>query len=154
MSQKFDALKKSYPNQERKAFFDQLGGQWPDLVEDTKNYGNTCAVRLSVALRKAGYVIGPQYKEAIDGDGNPLVLKVKTMDRLITELLGQWTWGMSKNPGDDITDDLPSYKGIIVYHADWKDATGHFDLWDKDRFVGFGSINDIKDGYDIAIWRL
>lgn len=153
MAISFQSLKDNYPTQNRTNLFNSLGGDWPSLIPNITNYGNTCAIRLSIALRGAGQTIGSSYKEAMDGDGNPIVLKVATMEKLITSLFGAWTWGMSKNPGADISGDLPDYQGIIAYHADWKDATGHFDLWDKDKFIGSGSLADIKDGFDIAIWK-
>lgn len=152
MTAKFSKLESAYPKKERREFFADLGGEWPDLV-DNDNYRNTCAVRLSVALKGAGISIPQRFKEAQDGAGSPLVLKVVTMKDLITDQFGKQNWGMSKQPGVPIgPNDLPTSSGVIAYHVDWKDATGHFDLWTGSNFVGAGDFDDIKDGYMIEMW--
>ncbi|OCJ49795.1 hypothetical protein A6U94_13500 [Agrobacterium tumefaciens] len=129
--------------------YNQLGGQWPTLV-DHPNYQNTCAIRLSVAFHGAGYKIDNKYKEAIAGDGRNIVIKVKTMWDYVTSTVGPFYWGMSKNPGTSV--DIPAKKGIIVYHAAFSDATGHFDLWNGSGFVGSGDLGDVANGFDLALW--
>jgi len=62
---------------------------------------------------------------------------------------------MSKNPGSEISkDDLPKVSGLIVYHADWSNATGHFDLWTGSDFVGAGTLDDVANGYSLEVWRI
>lgn len=147
----FKSLRDAYPVMPKPQLFAQLGGQWPGLVADD-NYKNTCAIRLSVALRKAGATIPTKYKEAIDGTGAALVVKVKTMGLFVQELLHKPYWGVSKLVGSDVR--IPGVQGIIVYHAAWSNATGHFDLWTGSGFVGAFDLNDVADGYDIALWSL
>jgi hypothetical protein len=150
----FPNLKAHYPTLPKSELFKALGGQWPKLVNDPA-YANTCAIRLSVALKSAGASIPADLKEAIDGTGSPLVIRVRTMERLVRQLLGQSYWGMSKQPGIPVRpDDIPNKSGIIVYHAKWADATGHFDLWTGSAFVGAGNLSDVADGYDLALWRI
>jgi hypothetical protein len=150
----FDALARAYPTAERPEFYQALGGQWPRLVNDP-NYQNTCATRMSVALKGAGAAIPNELKEALDGSGSPLIVRVMTMERLITRLLGQSYWGMSKQPGVPVAAaDLPARRGILAYHAQWSDATGHFDLWTGSAFVGKGRLDAIRDGYDVQLWRV
>lgn len=152
MTVKFNKLVSEYPTKQRREFFADLGGEWPDLV-DNDNYRNTCTVRLSVAVKGAGGSIPPRFKEAQDGAGSPLVLKVVTMKDLVVDLFGKPSWGMSKQPGIPVKrDDLPRSSGIIAYHVNWKDATGHFDLWTGSNFVGAGNLDDISDGYMIEMW--
>jgi hypothetical protein len=153
MAMKFSELLQGYPNEQQAELFNSLGGQWPTLIGNPA-YANTCAIRLSLAIGKAGLVIPSNVKEAIAGDGRPLIIKVKTMGDFLQSKFGD-PWGMSKQPGIPATDkDLPTYSGIIVYHASWKDATGHFDLWDGKRFIGAGNFGDMADGFDIAMWRV
>ena len=150
----FAQLQAAYPTQKIEPFFRSLGGEWPSKVSEP-SYRNTCAVRLSFALRKAGWTIPPRFREAMQGDGAPLVLKVETMGKLITALFGEATWGMSKQVGAPLkASDLPGHAGIIAYHVAWKDATGHVDLWTGKGFVGSGNLGDVKDGFDIALWRV
>lgn len=151
----FAALKNGYPKEDRATLFRALGGQWPSLIADERNYRNTCALRMSVALTRAGVAIPAQYREAIQGDGTPLVLKVATMAKLVTALRGEPTWGMSKNPGTTIrAADLPGSSGILAYHVQWSDASGHVDLWTGRGFVGAGNLDDVGQGFSLAFWRL
>lgn len=145
----YDTLAPHYPKLSKKELYDQLGGQWPSLV-DNPNFQNTCAIRLSVAFHAAGYSIDNQYKEAIAGDGRNIIIKVKTMWDYVSATVGEFYWGMSKNPGTPV--DIPVKKGIIVYHAAFSDATGHFDLWNGVGFVGSGDLNDVTNGFDLALW--
>ena len=50
MTISFDALWNAYPTGTREDLFNALGGGWPALIVDTQNFGNTCALRLSVAM--------------------------------------------------------------------------------------------------------
>jgi hypothetical protein len=150
----FDALSSSYPNESKSDLFASLGGDWPGLINDN-NYKNTCCIRLSLAILGAGGSISPKYREAVAGDGRPLIIKVASMGKYLNDTLGPSYWGMSKNPGSPINaGNLPKVTGIIVYHAAWSNATGHFDLWSGTEFVGAGNFADIVDGFDIALWKI
>ena len=150
----FEEIKKNYPTLPKDALFDELRGEWPKL-KNNPNYRNTCAIRLSVAFNKAGIAIPNNYREAIDGQGMNLIIKVKTMGEFLKSKLGDAYWGMSKNPTQPLSpSSIPHKKGICVYHAQWTDASGHFDLWTGDAFVGSGNFDDIEDGFEIALWLL
>lgn len=154
MAIRFQTLKAAYPTQPKAELFDTLGGQWPTLVNDPA-YANTCAIRLSVALAGAGATIAPAYREAMDGAGSPIVIKVRTMRDLVKSLFGGSYWGMSKTPGTPIgAGVIPNRSGILVYHAAWTDATGHFDLWTGSGFVGNGSLASVADGFDLELWAI
>lgn len=146
----FESLRAHYPTMPKEQFFKLLGGDWPKLVNNP-NYQNTCAVRLSYALRGAGVAIPKKYQEANDGAGTSLILKVGTMGRLVQELFRD-PWGMSKVEGAQVV--VPAMHGIIAYHVKWDDATGHFDLWTGTGFVGAGKLEDIAQGFDVALWML
>ena len=153
MSVPFSALRSNYPNQARPELFKSLGPDWVALI-DNHNYENTCSIRLSIALIKSGYPIKKKYREALTGDGGSIVLKVETMGLLLKDYFGN-PWGMSKEPGVRLTvADIPRRTGIIAYHVNWANASGHVDLWHGNGFVGSGSFKDIADGYDIALWHL
>ncbi len=147
----FSTLKSNYPTAKQPAFYQSLGGEWPTLV-DKDNYKNTCAVRMSIALRKSGLPIPQEFKEAITGDGHALAIKVKTMRDVVKGFFGDGYWGVSKQPGQAV--DVPNVTGIIVYHANWGHATGHFDLWTGSAFVGSGNFDDAADGYAVELWKL
>lgn len=155
MTANFDVLRANYPLMPKDSLFDELGGQWPDLKTNA-NYNNTCAIRLSHSFNKSGDLIPSKFKEALDGKGRNIILKVSTFNKFAVEKYGEFSWGISKPPGGDFPiDQLPSmYKGLIVYHADFGHATGHFDLWTGSSFVGSGNVDDIREGFDIAVWNL
>lgn len=149
----FEKLHANYPTQGRSELFHDLGADWIPLI-DNPNYQNTCSIRLSVALNKSGQFVDKTYREALTGSGQSIVLKVSTMGRLVQASFGD-PWGMSKEVGQTLaSSDIPARKGIIAYHANWSDATGHFDLWHGTGFVGSGNLDDVASGYDIALWML
>lgn len=83
----FKALQTYYPKVPKPKYFKLLGGEWPKLI-DNPAYNNTCATRLSYALRGADVAIPKKYEEAVYGAGAPLVLKVATMGKFIQEQFG------------------------------------------------------------------
>lgn len=152
MALAFKDLKNNYPLEDRAKLYTKLGGEWPGNINNP-DYQNTCAVRLSIALKKSGASL--PMRDGMDGAGSPLIFKVQTMGRAVNQIAGAWTWGMSKPPGVRLkASDLPTFPGIVSYHADWDDATGHFDLWTGKAFVGSGSFDQVADGMDIAVWRI
>ncbi|WP_439923093.1 T6SS effector amidase Tae4 family protein [Nitrobacter sp. JJSN] len=154
MALTFNGLSSNYPTAPKPDLFISLGGDWPGLIDDP-NYENTCCIRLSLAILAAGGDISRTYREAIAGDGRPLIVKVATMGNYLKGTLGQIYWGMSKNPGTMIdAETLPRQAGIVVYHVAWANATGHFDLWTGSNFVGAGNFADIGDGFDVALWKI
>lgn len=154
MKPTFRELRKLYPTQAKGSLFDKMGGEWPSLKTNS-NYDNTCTIRLSVALNSSETPIPEKFKEAIDGQGKSIVLKVKTFSKYLSETYSQSYWGISKQPGQDIdSSHLPNVSGIIVYHANFLHATGHFDLWTGQEFVGAGNFDDIKVGYSLELWKV
>ncbi|MCF1459306.1 MAG: type VI secretion system amidase effector protein Tae4 [Shewanella sp.] len=157
----FSALQRNYPKENRSRLYNALGGEWPNLVDDP-NYVNTCAIRMSITLHKCGIAIPTKYKEAVAGDGRALIIKVKTMWEFVNEKFGEFSWGMSKPEGAELT--LPARKGIIGYHAAYSDATGHFDLWDGGTFIGQLDVwagitlpekpdmTDVYMAFDVSMW--
>lgn len=154
----FDQAKAAFPvfdvdpDVDRRKLFEWLGGKWPSRVGD-KNYRNTCAIRLSVALRDSGVAIPAKCREDVDGAGRSLVLRVATMCSLLAESWGYKDyWGMSKEVGKEVV--IPPKKGVVAYRGKYPTATGHCDLWDGVRFVGSGNFDDIEEGYSIELWYL
>ena len=149
MSLSFDALRRHYPTGTQSELFKALGGEWPSLI-GKPNYENTCAVRMSVAHFRAGTDIPRKYREAMDGRGNTIVLKVPTFRNFVAAEYGESDWGMSKPVGGDLTkDDLPQKTGILAYHFKEQHVNGHFDLWTGKSFVGTGNFSDISAGFTV-----
>ncbi|EMR38134.1 T6SS effector amidase Tae4 family protein [Vibrio harveyi] len=98
MTIQLSTLIDNYPTQSKEQLYSELKGEWPSLINND-NYNNTCAIRLSIALLKSGINIPDQYREAISGENDNLIIKVKTMSRFLTDTLDAPFWGMSKQPG-------------------------------------------------------
>lgn len=139
MALNFSQLWFSYPlEKDKAALFQKLGGGWPALINNSQ-YDNTCTIRLSVALIGSGNVI-PDDLAQLDGghkdaSGRNMIIRVPTASALLERILGPSTWGISKQEGADIQDDLiPKKTGILLYSVPHSsDANGHVDLWNKDR---------------------
>lgn len=96
MTVDFQTLWDAYPLEDRKAFFDRLAGGWPKLV-DNPAYVNTCALRMTVAMRGCGQTVPASLAQGDgnlkDGSGKPLLLRVATMKIWLEQLLGAIVMG-------------------------------------------------------------
>lgn len=156
----FGNLMRNYPRESRPDLFNVvLGGGWPALVDDLDNYGNTCAIRLSVALNRSGLPVpvdlGRLDGNHVDKNRNSIIIKVRTAEALLTRLFGQYYWGMSKQPGTPLDfRKFPAKTGVVLYHANFETATGHVDLWNKTGCVGGCPAADVSVAFDVALWRV
>lgn len=134
MSINFQTLWDTYPLGDRKTFFVSLSGGWPKLVNEPA-YVNTCALRMTVALRGSGATVPESLAKSDgnlkDGNGNHLLLRVATIKAWLEQLLGPSSWGTSKQVGADIEGLIPKRNGILLYRVpNATDASGHVDIWD------------------------
>lgn len=135
-----------------------LRGGFATLVTDP-NYDNTCAIRLSVSLIRAGELIAASYGQMEgnlkDGDGRTVLVKVETMEKFLLAKVSPNPWGMSKNPGTPFDFGiLPNGKGILLYRANFSGATGHVDLWNGVACAGDCPAPDAGAAYAVSFWRL
>ena len=130
----FGQLWQGYPVENQADFFASLGGGWPAEIGKPA-FANTCALRISVAMMRAGVPV-PQDLASADGNlktgsGAPLIVRVTTAKLWLERLLGPSSWGTSKAVGADIDDLVPAWTGILLYRLLVPtDASGHVDLWD------------------------
>lgn len=157
MAASYNDLISHFPkkNIDTSALFDKLGGEWPSLKDDVR-YENTCTIRISHALNESGNPVPRKYQQAIDGASRSIIINVSKFNEYMIETYGESTWGISKQQKADFPlSDIPSeYKGIIVYHAKFAHATGHFDIWTGSEFLGLGNRGDIAKGFDIQLWNI
>lgn len=135
-----------------------LGGGFAALVSD-KRYDNTCAIRLSVSLIRAGELIPASFGQMDgnlkDGAGRTVLVKVETMEKFLLARVSPNPWGMSKNPGTPFDFGLlPDGRGILLYRANFSSATGHVDLWNGVACAGDCPAPDAGAAYAISFWRL
>ncbi len=100
------------------------------------NANNSCAVRMSYALNKSGLSI-PKGRGAVSGaDGKQYFLRVADLQKFLTRALGQpqrLAGGSFRGPSGS--------SGILSFNIPFKDATGHFTLWNG------RSVIDAKEPY-------
>lgn len=161
MNLKFEELKAAYPSNNRNELFELvLGGGFKNLVSD-ENYRNTCAIRMSVALNKLedNHKIPKNYGE-IDGNhkdqyGNYILIRMKTVYKYLQDKYGDPYWGMSKIVGVNFDFNIiPKETGILVYYADFDDAQGHVDIWNKIGCIGNCPEQDVNLSFQIALWKI
>ncbi len=159
MALKFSNLWNAYPmDPTKEKLFNRLGGGWPALVGNS-NYDNTCTVRLSVALIGAGQLIPSDLAQSDgghkDAQGRAMIVKVPTAKLLLERLVGPSTWGTSKAIGADIARGLiPAWSGILLYLVPNGDASGHVDLWKKDRCTIDCHNNFARAASSVMLWRI
>lgn len=102
--------------------------------------GNTCAARMSVALKAGGVMItsGAGITTLGTADGSRIIFRVREMRIFLERLLGK--------PERDVTlpfdSDFAARRGIISFGVEgWSDATGHIALIDK------GVYREVSDNY-------
>ena len=107
-------------------------------------YGNTCAARMSVALKAGGVMItsGAGIETLGTADGSRIIFRVQEMRLFLIRLLGK--------PERDVTLPFDSQftkrRGIISFGVTgWSDATGHIALFDK------GKYRDQGDDYSMQV---
>lgn len=158
MAVDFQALWDAYPLGDRKAFFDRLGGGWPQLV-DNPAYVNTCALRMTVALRGCGQAVPALLAQGDgnlkDGSGKPLLLRVATIRIWLEQILGPSSWGTSKQVGADIDGLIPKRKGILLYRVpNATDASGHVDIWEGTTCKNDCHSQFARSATEVELWFL
>lgn len=101
---------------------------WQDQARGIPN--NTCAIRMSYALNLSGLMI-PKMNGTVSGaDGSQYFLRVRDLQGFLNNALGKpviLSGGSFSGP--------PGETGIISFNIPFRDATGHFTLWDRDHTV-------------------
>lgn len=158
MTVNFKTLWNAYPLSSKEQFFQELGGEWPQLI-NRPAFENTCALRMSVAMRPSGNNPPPELVREDgnlkDGKNNPLIVRVVTARKWFNQLLGEPIWGESKAIGADISDHIPGQTGILLYIVPGAlDASGHVDLWNKTH-CRIDCHNDFaRNATKVEFWKL
>ncbi len=101
---------------------------------------NTCVVRVSRSLNAAGYPIPDDSRDGLatvaGGDGMQYALRVHEFRAYLERTYGapQRSHTYPSADGGPVPDAFVGARGIVVFDVDsWSDATGHVDLWNRDR---------------------
>jgi hypothetical protein len=146
----FDDMAKIYPGDSTKSDMvrKQIGG-----AVDNASFKNTCIIRVSVPLNKLGHPI-PKY--------SPLFGTRQGKDKMWYGLRVTQFWDyMTRTYGPpDVhkraplnRSDFRVGRGIIGFRVNFKDATGHFTLWDsKDLLFGGNETDYFARATEGALW--
>jgi RHS repeat-associated protein len=133
----FSALAANYPGHDAyptdpnasNSIWSLIGGHvamnaWTTDADGNQVPNNTCAIRMSYDLNQSGLTI-PKGKGTVSGaDGKQYFLRVADLQKFLTGALG----APQKLAGGSFAGPSGS-TGIISFNIPFKDATGHFTLW-------------------------
>jgi hypothetical protein len=170
-------MSKYYPNESVSSdkFYPMVGKNYAATVmSDPDNYANTCAARMSYALNRSGMKlpVAPDGGNMKGDDGLNYWLRVKQLKKRLADQFGKPDKELAHKHIDRTSqkdlvkeridktnkflDEIKPIKGIVVFEVEgWKDATGHFTLWDgKDlKYVGEGDHNN-RSSDEYYFWFL
>ncbi|MBK5294387.1 MAG: hypothetical protein JJE04_22235 [Acidobacteriia bacterium] len=108
---------------------------------------NTCTIRLCHAMNASGFPIpriwsrDPETQKPITNrrgkNGKFYIIRVANMRTWMLHQFGKPDIDFKKKPGDPFDRSViegPEYEGVIAFEIGFRDATGHFDLWYKNKF--------------------
>lgn len=122
------------------------------------DWANTCATRMSYALNRSGIRLGKAYSPGgtvVGADRLNYWIRVRDLKRFLSErfkgadvdhtpipimTLTQASMNVrSQDAYDNMINKIKGKRGIIVFDVTgWKDASGHFTLWDGQNLVYVG----------------
>ena len=133
--------------------FKLLSSEYPDYwrfryPEDVKkmvggtvnlsDIGNTCTIRMSHAMNKAGVPIPKHWRGVTSRKGkNGLyyIIRVVDFDPWMRFQFGKPDEEFAKDQGKAFNrSKIEGFQGVIGFDIKFKDATGHFDLWYLNTF--------------------
>ncbi|WP_049885991.1 T6SS effector amidase Tae4 family protein [Taylorella asinigenitalis] len=113
-----------------------------------KEFINTCATRISVALNGAGHTIDSYYLKKIgfqyfsDKNKNPIIYRLDVLVKYLT-----YKWGKPEISKKNTIEDFGRNKGIMYFNIAFKDASGHITLFNGSG-TNFGKFPDmVHDDY-------
>jgi hypothetical protein len=123
----FTLISANYPaNESSPQVYTLIGGKvYQNFVSDPVKYENSCALRLSYALNYSGAEIPHLTDQTGSGfDGKWYFYRVSDLNDYLSTIYGPPD--ITGNSGD-----MAGKTGIIMFqNCGWRNASGHFDLWD------------------------
>lgn len=150
----FDKLEPFYPaKQTADEVKADIGG---DVNQD--HYKNTCIMRVSLALNYAGHPIpadNGKFRTKRGKDRKWYGLRVAEFWEYMLKHYGKPTVHARQAKNGLISSaDFGGIRGIIGFRADFKDATGHFTLWDGVKLLYGGEEHDyFSISSEAALWE-
>jgi hypothetical protein len=148
----WDKLFAAYPGDAESSpdFRARVGG-----AVDDDAYTNTCTLRLSEAFNDAGAPIPAHHPGLLavkGGDGLFYAHRVAEFKRYIVAAYGQPDTIRTPTAPQRTGVDKAAFaglRGVICFEVRWRDATGHFSLWD-----GANSVHGdyFREAYQVSLW--
>lgn len=133
----FDEMWDAYPNPGGTAAAAKAtigGGADRDWIR------NTCVIRISRSFNAAGHSIPGRANDdlatVVGADGNHYALRVREFRAYLSSKYGppQVSHTYPGGNGGPVPPGFIGLQGVVVFDVDaWSDATGHVDLWNRDR---------------------
>ncbi len=133
----FNLLKSSYPDYWNyptpEAARKLIGGEALD-----SDITNTCTIRLSHAMNATGAPVPRRWETVTNrkgANGKYYIIRVKNFRTWMEHTFGKPDQDFSKKTGAafDRTS-IDGMEGVIGFDIGFRDASGHFDLWYRDKF--------------------
>lgn len=123
-----------------------------------EHYHNTCIMRVSLALNYTGHPIpadNGKFRTKRGKDGKWYGLRVAEFWDYMMKIYGKPTvYERKAKNGRIAADKFAGIRGIIGFRADFKDATGHFTLWDGFKLLYGGEDHDyFSIASEGALWE-
>lgn len=140
-------------------FYPLISRRLVKLVEENPgDWANTCAVRMSYALNRSGIRLPKAYSTGgtvVGEDGFNYWIRVKDLKQYLRDRFKGGDFEHTSKPIKTLTQDsvdervqdaydgvinkIFGKKGVIVFDVTgWRDASGHFTLWDGSSLVYVG----------------
>lgn len=127
------------------AFYESLGGDFPALLEGPYDMSNTCAAKLSEAMRLAGIKIPNGGKNTVKGAWGYYYANAKKMSTFFKEHF--------KNPGISIKYNEYVNYGIVYQDGGFRNASGHVDVIFKGHVAGTSNGHLYPTPKSTTLWR-
>jgi hypothetical protein len=129
-----------------------IGGEVND-----RDITNTCTIRMSHAMNLSGAAVprvwgrseGKLISNRRGKNGQFYIIRVTNFRTWMENRFGMSDLDFRKQPGVSFDRSrIAGYEGVIAFEIGFSDATGHFDLWYRDKFSHESSAG--KDYFTLA----
>ncbi|MFZ7129097.1 T6SS effector amidase Tae4 family protein [Avibacterium avium] len=158
-------------------FYPMISGKWVNMVKENPIvWENTCAGRMSYALNHSGFILPQNNYGAFKGDNDSYYywFRVKELLGYLKNKFGngdieyypplidfkshlpieEILENRKNNVKDKLINQINNKKGIIVFEASgWKNASGHFTLWDGKNLL-FAPGHNNPNNYEYYFWLI
>jgi len=108
--------------------YKEIGYDIQELMKQNADYGNTCAVRMSLAFLKSGFRFGTPISRLQIKEGPYKGRFVGTGAKTLADELSKPTSLGKPLTGKKAEEAMETKKGVVFFHRLWNSNTGHIDL--------------------------